>query len=457
MKSASEPTRRSLPNFWTLCATNDTLKVKMPQRKLLVADDSLTIQKVIRLALSSSAASGGDSYEIQTVSDGDGALQQLSLFRPDIILVDVNLPKKSAVELKTEVDALGTEFSNLRFVLLSSAFEKLDESSIERAGFQFRLSKPFDPAHLRQVLASVGATLAGPLSTDSVTAGPPVLAMDIKKGDELTTDFPPPAPFNRTTIPLEIALEPPNVKASIQVEGTSSRSNPKLDSNSSSQSDGHGFDSDEDIRRLTQETLKNVASFDALSEQTPLASAGPINSISPLDWSSHSETLVQESDSEWSVHEHAAIPPPPVPASFQNALTPDREMESAPPRLAPLDSDLLSDFGDSDFPLIRDIRRSSQPQNTESRLSISPDGVSLDSRSATVDLGIRGFSPNSNPLPPPPIQQELGVAPLSVDQMEAILARQLEASIQEMARKLLPDLAERIIKEEIHRMLQQQP
>jgi hypothetical protein len=58
---------------------------------------------------------------------------------------------------------------------------------------------------------------------------------------------------------------------------------------------------------------------------------------------------------------------------------------------------------------------------------------------------------------PPPPTMDPGVTPLSVDQMEAILSRQLESSIQQIARKLLPELAERIIKEEINRMLREQP
>jgi CheY-like chemotaxis protein len=151
----------------------------MAHRKLLVADDSLTIQKVIRLALSGNATGGGDSYEIQTVSDGTSALQQISLFRPDIVLVDVNLPQHDAVALKQAIDGYGDEFKNLRFVLLSSAFEKLDEVALDGAGFRFRLSKPFDPAHLRQVLNSVGSTIPSvtPAEVPAIHLAPPPFAL----------------------------------------------------------------------------------------------------------------------------------------------------------------------------------------------------------------------------------------------------------------------------------------
>src|SRR5271163_365935 len=112
-------------------------------KKLLVADDSLTIQKVIRLALSN------EGYEIQAVSDGNDAIQQISLFRPDVVLIDVSLPGKSAFEVKRAVNT-HEDLRGVRFVLMSSAFEKIDEKQLATVIFDGRLTKPFDPAHLRQ-------------------------------------------------------------------------------------------------------------------------------------------------------------------------------------------------------------------------------------------------------------------------------------------------------------------
>src|SRR4051794_16101710 len=147
----------------------------MPGKKLLVADDSLTIQKVIRLALSN------EGYEIQTVSDGDDAVQQISLFRPDIVLIDVSLPGQSAFEVKRAVNAI-EDLKDVRFVLMSSAFERIDEKQLASLVFEGRLTKPFDPAHLRQVLSGVltktpsgstGLTPTAPIPTALVTPPPP--------------------------------------------------------------------------------------------------------------------------------------------------------------------------------------------------------------------------------------------------------------------------------------------
>ena len=120
----------------------------MNGKKLLVADDSLTIQKVIRLALSH------EGYDIQTVSDGNDALQQIAVFRPDVVLIDVSLPGKTAFEVKRAMNQQ-VPASNVKFILMSSAFEFVDEEQHSEVQFHGRLTKPFDPANLRQVLIEV--------------------------------------------------------------------------------------------------------------------------------------------------------------------------------------------------------------------------------------------------------------------------------------------------------------
>lgn len=115
-------------------------------KKLLVADDSLTIQKVIKLALS------GDNYEIQTVSDGNDALQQISIFHPDAVLIDVGIPGRSAFDVKKAMNE-DNDFKSIPVILMSSAFEKVDEAKVALLQFEGRLTKPFDPTHLRQALS----------------------------------------------------------------------------------------------------------------------------------------------------------------------------------------------------------------------------------------------------------------------------------------------------------------
>ena len=151
----------------------------MAGKKILVADDSLTIQKVIRLALS------GDGYEIQTVSDGKEAIEQASLFRPDICIIDVSLPHYDAYQIR-EHFMLKPDLKNIPIILMSSAFEKVDESRAEKLGFAGHLIKPFDPSHLRSTLLSVAnrtpendpvsAMINDPIIPEKIQFDPPLVA-----------------------------------------------------------------------------------------------------------------------------------------------------------------------------------------------------------------------------------------------------------------------------------------
>ena len=62
-------------------------------KKILLADDSLTIQKVVELTLS------GTDYELTCVSNGQKALASLEHSRPDLILADVVMPEMNGHEL----------------------------------------------------------------------------------------------------------------------------------------------------------------------------------------------------------------------------------------------------------------------------------------------------------------------------------------------------------------------
>ena len=94
----------------------------MPHRMLL-ADDSLTIQKVVELTFSDSG------YELMAVGSGDKAVQALEHFNPDIVLADVVMPGLSGYDVCEHVKALaGGEF--LRF--LSEAGVTLQKEGVVR-------------------------------------------------------------------------------------------------------------------------------------------------------------------------------------------------------------------------------------------------------------------------------------------------------------------------------------
>ncbi|MEP6800506.1 MAG: response regulator [Acidobacteriota bacterium] len=121
-------------------------------KKILLADDSLTIQKVVELTFSDS------DYELVCVSNGQRALDRVREDRPDLILADAVMPEKNGYEVCEAIKG-DPATSRIPVVLLSGTFEPFDRERAERIGADAIVSKPFDS---HQLLAQVDALLEGP-------------------------------------------------------------------------------------------------------------------------------------------------------------------------------------------------------------------------------------------------------------------------------------------------------
>ena len=126
-------------------------------KKILLADDSLTIQKVVELTLS------GTGYELTCVSDGRKAIESLKASRPDLILADVVMPERNGYEV-CEVVKGDPDTARIPVILLAGTFEPFDRERADRVGSDMVITKPFD-AH--QLVERIDALLAR-------TAAPPV-------------------------------------------------------------------------------------------------------------------------------------------------------------------------------------------------------------------------------------------------------------------------------------------
>jgi CheY-like chemotaxis protein len=66
-------------------------------KKLLLADDSITIQRVVELTFS------GEDVQVLTAGDGEEAIARIPKEKPDIILADIGMPKRSGYEVSAFV------------------------------------------------------------------------------------------------------------------------------------------------------------------------------------------------------------------------------------------------------------------------------------------------------------------------------------------------------------------
>jgi len=109
--------------------------------KLLLADDSITIQKVVELTLTE------EGFAVTAVGDGAAALEAARRIMPDIVLADVFMPKMDGYEL---CERLRQEpaLKGVPVILLAGTFEDYDEVKAARAGASDNLTKPFESADL---------------------------------------------------------------------------------------------------------------------------------------------------------------------------------------------------------------------------------------------------------------------------------------------------------------------
>jgi CheY-like chemotaxis protein len=110
-------------------------------KTLLLADDSVTIQRVIELTFAH------EDVRVVSVSDGRRAVQWLEGEWPDIVLADVDVPEVDGYEIAEHVKT-SPRLKDVPVVLLAGAFEPVDQDRVEAIGCEGVLVKPFEPQQL---------------------------------------------------------------------------------------------------------------------------------------------------------------------------------------------------------------------------------------------------------------------------------------------------------------------
>ncbi len=106
-------------------------------KTLLLADDSVTIQKVVGISLAS------EDITLVTVDNGDDALVRAREVRPDAILADCVMPGRSGYDVCEAVQA-DPALRHIPVLLLTGTFEAFDEERAARCGAAGHIAKPFE-------------------------------------------------------------------------------------------------------------------------------------------------------------------------------------------------------------------------------------------------------------------------------------------------------------------------
>lgn len=133
--------------------------------RVLLADESTTIKKVMQLALQDYGV------EVKSVPVGLDVIPVAHTFKPDIIFTDVLLQKRSGYDVARDIKSDGV-LSTVPVVLMWSGFMEFDEQKAKDSGAEQRLEKPFDADHLRALVKDLVPRLSSNVVSNYLTFPP---------------------------------------------------------------------------------------------------------------------------------------------------------------------------------------------------------------------------------------------------------------------------------------------
>jgi two-component system alkaline phosphatase synthesis response regulator PhoP len=120
----------------------------MAKGKILVVDDEIYIVHILDFSL------GMEGYEVVTALDGEQAIEQARNEKPDLIVLDIMMPKLDGYEtckiLKSEKDT-----RDIPVILLSAKGRNVDQKIGFEVGADDYITKPFSPRKLVERINSI--------------------------------------------------------------------------------------------------------------------------------------------------------------------------------------------------------------------------------------------------------------------------------------------------------------
>jgi CheY-like chemotaxis protein len=120
---------------------------------VLIVDDEQHIRLLIEQALEELE---DDDVQLLTASDGEEALDVVANHRPELVFLDVMMPKRNGFEVSSAIKADPAN-AGTTVILLTAKGQALDREQGAAAGADQYLTKPFDPDDLlRRARAALG-------------------------------------------------------------------------------------------------------------------------------------------------------------------------------------------------------------------------------------------------------------------------------------------------------------
>jgi len=114
-------------------------------KTILICEDEEALRELVRVSL-------GDGYEYVEATDGIESLAMARALRPDLVVLDLMLPRKSGVEVLA--DLRGDRSMRDTPVVVITAWTHAQQAAVAAGADRF-VAKPFDPDELRTVVGEL--------------------------------------------------------------------------------------------------------------------------------------------------------------------------------------------------------------------------------------------------------------------------------------------------------------
>ena len=376
--------------------------------KILVADDSITIQKVIGIIF------GGDEYSLTVVDNGKAAVDKAREINPDILLIDALMPGMTGYEVAEAVRSTPS-LAAKPILILTGSFEPFDEEKAKKSGADDFIAKPFES---QQIITKVRDLLEiGRSRAQSAPPAPPQPAAEAAR--EQAPDVPNLTEAPQTAAPADIwGAFTPETEPPVEAVAPQAAAAPTA---ATDEPDVFAIVSEENDAQLVQSAVP--------AETSP--------SHTGSQWVPVEENTFEfeeEAVTETPVNTFAEMTPPAQEADFGDVTFEEKEAVSAPPAFSAVPK---ADFSapEPDF----------EPPAPTFQTPVVPPAP---------------FAPLADPTPPftapamttPAVSAAEVPAALSEDQLRAALAAASKDVIERIVWEVVPDLAEAMIREAIRRI-----
>jgi DNA-binding response OmpR family regulator len=127
------------------------LKIRLMNKKLLIVDDEAHIRMLLEQTLEDLE---DDGVEFLIADNGELALEIIEDEKPDLVLLDVMMPKMNGMEVCQRVKQ-NAELNNVYVIILTAKGQEVDKQKGLDVGADKYMTKPFDPDEVLDIARDV--------------------------------------------------------------------------------------------------------------------------------------------------------------------------------------------------------------------------------------------------------------------------------------------------------------